>query len=184
MSNLTRCLLDKVTARHILEGLLRLAEGRDLQTAELFALDLYERASTEGIRLFIVPSTERVLQRLEGFPRYASIIRLFRSRTEVVFPTRYFRRWTRRLRGRGFSREDAAVLALATFGTAKDAQVLGMHFVATQDQPMIRQWAMQQTLIQDGLYLMQRNLPAPYCHALLPQVRAPEFVDVQTGNSD
>jgi hypothetical protein len=73
---------------------------------------------------------------------------------------------------------------LATFGTAKDAQVLGMHFVATQDQPMIRQWAMQQTLIQDGLYLMQRNLPAPYCHALLPQVRAPEFVDVQTGNSD
>ncbi len=112
MSNLTRCLLDKVTARHILEGLLRLAEGRDLLTAELFALDLYERARTEGIRLFIVPSTERVLQRLEGFSRYAGIIRLFRSRTEVVFPTRYFRRWTRRLRGRGFSREEGGKIPL------------------------------------------------------------------------
>jgi hypothetical protein len=180
MSNLTRCLLDKVTARRILEGLLRLAEGRDVLTAELFALDLYERARPEGIQLFIAPPTETVLQRLEGFSRYGGIIRLFRSRTEVVFPTRYFKRWARRLRGQGFSREDAAILALASFGTTEDAKVLGVHFVATQDQSMIRQWVLQQTVIQEGLFLMQRNLPTPYCYTLLPQVRAPEFVVVQT----
>ena len=69
MSDLTRCLLDKVTARRAVEGLLKLALGRELSEAELFALDLYERASVHGIRLFIMPPTENVLRRLEGFPR-------------------------------------------------------------------------------------------------------------------
>jgi hypothetical protein len=38
MSDQTRCLLDKVTARHRLEGLLKLAEARDLSEAEIVAL--------------------------------------------------------------------------------------------------------------------------------------------------
>jgi len=46
MSDRTRCLLDKVTARRILEGLLKLAEGRDLSDDELFALDLFYRAGS------------------------------------------------------------------------------------------------------------------------------------------
>jgi hypothetical protein len=40
MSALMRCLLDKVVARRSLEGLLRLAEGRDLTGEELWAVDL------------------------------------------------------------------------------------------------------------------------------------------------
>ena len=44
MSDQARFLLDKVTARRILEGLLKLAEARDLTAAEVVALDLYERA--------------------------------------------------------------------------------------------------------------------------------------------
>lgn len=43
-----RCLLDKVAARRVLEGLLKLAEARDLIEEELFALDLLGRAGTEG----------------------------------------------------------------------------------------------------------------------------------------
>ncbi|MFQ5595916.1 MAG: hypothetical protein ACE5HA_17370 [Anaerolineae bacterium] len=178
MSDLMRCLLDKVTARRVMEGLLKLAEARNLTEEELFALDLYERANTEGIRLFIVPPTDNVLRRLESLPRYSAIIHLFRNRTEVVQPARYFKRWARRLRDHGFTREDAAVLALATFGTSKDAGVLGMHCVATLDQPMIRQWAAQKAAIRKRLATMQRNLPAPYRHASLPQVRRPEHIVV------
>ena len=44
MSALTRCLLDKVTARRTAEGLLKTAEGRPLTDDEVFALDLYQRA--------------------------------------------------------------------------------------------------------------------------------------------
>ena len=41
MSDRTRCLLDIVTARRILEGLLKLAEARDVSQEELIALDLF-----------------------------------------------------------------------------------------------------------------------------------------------
>lgn len=176
MSNRMRCLLDKVTARRVLEGLLKLAEVRELTEEELFALDLYDRAHTEGIRLFIVPPTESVLQRLESLPRYTAIVHLLLNRTEVAQPARYFKRWARRLRSFGFTREDAAVLALATFGTTREADILGMHFVATFDQAMIHQWAAQRATIRARLAAMQQNLPAPYRYASLPQVERPEHI--------
>jgi hypothetical protein len=97
MSDQTRFLLDKVTARRILEGLLKLAAVRDLTAEEVMALDLYERAGSHGLRQCMVPSTESVLRRLGERPRYTAIIDLFRQHVEVAFPTRYFRRWARRL---------------------------------------------------------------------------------------
>ena len=99
MSDQTRFLLDKVIARRILEGLLKLAEARGLTAEEAVALDLYERAGSHGLRQFMVPSTESVLRRLGERPRYAAIIHLFRQYVEVAFPTRYFKRWARRLLG-------------------------------------------------------------------------------------
>lgn len=176
MSDRTHCLLDKVTARRMLEGLLKLAEARDLTEMEVLALDLYERTSSCGLRHFILPPTDSVLHRLEDCPRYAAIIRLFRQRVEVAFPTRHFKRWARRLQEYGFTPEDAGVLALATFGTDKDATVLGMHVVATFDQPTITQWAAQRTAIQAHLATMQQDLSAP-CHRVgLPHVLHPEYV--------
>jgi hypothetical protein len=89
MSDQTRCLLDKVTARRTLEGLLKLTEARDLSAEEVLALGLFERASSYGLRHFLLPPTDSRLRRLEDRLRYAAIIRLFRQRVEVVFPTRY-----------------------------------------------------------------------------------------------
>jgi hypothetical protein len=177
MSDQTRFLLDKVTARRILEGLLKLAEGRDLTAVEVGALDLYEHASSHGLRQFIVPSTESVLRRLEDRPRYTALIHLFRQHVEVAFPTRYFKRWARRLQGYGFTPEDAGVLALGTFGTDQDTRILGLHVVVTFDQPMITQWATQRVAIQAYLAAMQQNLPMPYRQTVLPQVLRPENVD-------
>jgi len=109
-----RCLLDKVTARHIMGGLVKLSEGRSTTDAESFALDLYNRTAPSGIALFILPQTERVLRYLERLPHYAPLILLFRSQTQVTYPTRYFKRWARRLRDYGFTREDAGVLAIGS----------------------------------------------------------------------
>jgi hypothetical protein len=175
MSDLTRCLLDKVTARRMVEGLLGLAEGRELSEEELLALDLYERASAQGIRLFVVLPSENVLRRLASLPRYSAVVQLFLNRTEAALPARYFKRWARRLRDY-FSREDAAVLALATFGTSKDIDVLGMHFVATFDQPLINQWTLQQDEIEGRLDAMRRDLRPPYDRVTLPQVLRPEEI--------
>jgi len=171
-----RCLLDKVVARRIVEGLLKLAEERELNDDELFALDLYYRASVQAIELFIAPSTAQVLRRLEDLPRYGAIIRLFLARAQVALPARYFARWARRLRDFGFTPEDAAVLALATFGTDESGAILGMESVATFDQPMIQHWATQHSAIRERLTAMQRDLSRPYSSAPLPQVQRPEYI--------
>ncbi len=173
-----RCLLDKTTARCAAQGLLRLAEGQQVSGDELFALDLLFRAQAESLCLFVVPATANFLYRLLELPRYAGVIRLFLERVKVALPARYFRRWARRLHGLGFTREDAAVLALATFGTDENATILGMHVVATLDRPMIQHWTVQQTAIQERLTAMLGDIPAPYCHASLPRVLRPEQIVV------
>jgi hypothetical protein len=93
-----RCLFDKVTARYAVQGLLKLAEGRDLSDLEMFTLDLLERASSQQIDLFIAPPTLHVLQQIRQLPLYTGLIQFFLNQVQVAFPTRYFRRWARHLR--------------------------------------------------------------------------------------
>lgn len=171
-----RCLLDKVVARYTLTGLLKLAEGATITREELFSLDLFARAESTSLCLYMAPSSARVLQRLVELPRYSTSVRRFQQRVEVVFPTRYYKRWARRLRDCDFGREDAAVLALATFGTNEKLTIWGMHFVATYDQPLINNWTVQEESLRARLEMMQRDIPAPYCDSLLPQVLRPEQI--------
>lgn len=176
MSRSIRCLLDKVVARRSLEGLLKLAEGRDLTEEELWAIDLLQRARGQDLKLFVTGGTVNILRRLETLPRYSAVVAAFLGRTEVAHPTRYFKRWARRLRGFGFTREDAHILALASFGTSRRKDVLGMHFVTTYDQPLINQWSLQHNKIGERLEAMRRDLRAPYDRVTLPQVLRPEEI--------
>lgn len=173
-----RCLLDKVTARYIVQGLLKLAENRNLTREEIAALDLFSLAHPQEMRFFIVPQTASVLERLAQLPHYATIIQLFLGRVEVIVPARYFKRWTRRLRDYSFTKEDAAVLALGTFGTNEAKNILGVKIVATFDQPMINQWSVKQSAILKRLEAIRENVPAPYNQAELPQVLRPEQIDI------
>ena len=171
-----RCLLDKVTVRYAVQGLLGLATGHPLTLEELFALDLVERSS-QRLRLFISSPSFNILQKLSQASPYAPIIAILLKRVQVAYPARYYTRWTRRLRERGFTSEDAALLALATFGTDVHAGILGMEIVATFDQPMINNWQAQQAAIRAHLAAMQQDLAAPYRYARLPLVLRPEQID-------
>jgi len=182
MSALTRCLLDKVVARRTVEGLLRLAKGDSLSEQELFAVDLLY-ASVEGrIRLFIVPSSQIVLDLLRRLPRYTVVIQAFLNRIEVAFPTRYFTRWSRRLREFGYTPEDARVLALASFGSDQGGNFIGMHWVATYDQPLMSLWTLKQAAIARRLKAMSDQIPHPYSQAKLPKVSKPEFIVTESRN--
>jgi len=176
-----RCLLDKGTARRMLEGLLNLAQGRELTPAELSAVDLFAQADGRMLRLFIVPPTANVLRKLARLPRYTGIVELFIARVEIAQPTRYFKRWARRLRDHGFTREDAAVLALGTFGTDDSGSILGMHALVTHDQAMLNHWSVQQPVIRASLAAMQRDIPEPYCLTRLPQALHPDGISLPTG---
>jgi hypothetical protein len=168
--------LIKVTARYAVQGLLKLAEGRDLAEQELLTLDLLFQGRSPATRLFIIPPSANVARSLARLPRYSDVIHPFLNQVEVALPTRYFKRWVRRLCDHGFTREDAAVLALATFGTDKQGATLGMEFVATYDRPMIQHWSGQGEAIQERLVAMRRNLPSPYDNATLPRVLSPEQI--------
>ena len=176
MSTPTRCLLDKVVARRMVEGLLRVSEGDQLSIQELFAVDLLYRSTQRQIQLFITPASKHVLDLLQGMPRYSAVIRVFLSRTAETFPTRYFTRWSRRLREFGFTREDARVLALASFGSGEARDILGMHWVATYDQPMINLWTLEHAAIEKRLKAMCDQLPSPYSQVRLPRVTKPELI--------
>ena len=101
---------------------------------------------------------------------------MFLRRVEVLYPGRYFRRWARRLRERTFTREDAKVLALGTFGTDADGRILGVHVVVTLDQAMLRKWDRDVALIAEHLREMVIDLQAPFALARLPRVQLPEAV--------
>ena len=81
-----RCLLDKVTARRIMEGMLKLVEGREVTSTELFALYFYRRSPSNGIALFILPQTHNLLKRLEHLSRYVVLIRSFLAVHKLFTP--------------------------------------------------------------------------------------------------
>lgn len=176
MSSQMRCLLDKVTARRILEGLVKIAAGIEVLPEELFALDLFQQGRKSNVQLYIVPSTLSVLQQFPQTSPHIPLVQFFLQTAETIYPARYFTRWSRRLRDHGFTREDAAVLSLATFGTVENGSILGMHYLATYDQAMINNWYHQQQKIQTRLATMCRDLIEPYCYAALPQVIQPQQV--------
>lgn len=171
-----RCLLDKVTARYILQGFLKLAENRNPTIEEIYALDLFSRADPDVLRLFVTPPAFNILQKLAQMPKYSELVHLFLEQIEVALPSRYFKRWARRLREFGFTREDAAVLASASFSTDRKSAILGMRFVATFDQPMMRHWLSEQEFIRKRFAAMKKEIPMPYCRASLPQVLRPEQI--------
>lgn len=92
-------------------------------------------------------------------------------------PTRYNKRWTRRLREYGFSAEDAKVLSLATFGSDEANTILSVNFVATFDQPLLNNWEIHQSAIQSRLNAMKSDIAAPYNQAMLPQVTRPTLIE-------
>jgi hypothetical protein len=90
----------------------------------------------------------------------------------VFLPARYFKRWARRLRDEGFTREDAKVVALGTFGTDEIQSRFGADAVVTGDLRLVRNFDQRRGPIQRRLKAMTAQLPRPYCNAKLPAVVA------------
>ena len=141
MSTPTRCLLDKVSSviRYTLDGMLNLSLGRALTGQQVAALRLFQSAATPSVQLFIAPASANILGRLQSVPRFAPLIQVFLSRRHR-HPTRSFTRWSRRVREFGFAPEDARMLALGSFCTNQDRDILGMRCFITYDHPLVNLW--------------------------------------------
>ncbi len=64
----------------------------------------------------ILEGLARVRRRQLLYPEQVACLTLLYAEVEVIQVTRYTRRWARRLREHGFTREDAVILSLGTFG--------------------------------------------------------------------
>lgn len=175
MSSQTRLLLDKSVVRRYFEGVSALARGLTLTEEEQQAILLVHLAQRKRQRLFLPVEAFHLLQAHAHQIAPAETL-MFLKRVEVLYSGRYFKRWARRLRKGTFTREDAKVLALGTFGTDEAGQILGVHMIVTYDRPMLRKWEQERREIAERLLEMTRDLQAPFALARLPEVRLPEDI--------
>jgi hypothetical protein len=163
-----RYLLDKNVVRHCVRGLLGDLRQDDIRFSLrlLLASDLGE--------LFISLETVHILEHIVAASQRRAILR----RTSPLLPTRYTRRWARRLREANFAREDAYLLSLATFGTdqLKEGHILGVDVFVTCDLALQARYQSVQPVVQKRLQRMTVQLPPPYDRAIMPQVQTPHEV--------
>lgn len=167
-----RCLLDKNLVRYILTGL-HYGRLRPLTPLESGALSLWRAAEEHGVTLFVSHYTFNVLQRLQPY----SLAQVVLNAMPALLPTRYHLRWARRIReSAGLSREDAAMIALASFGSNEAGDVLGVHWLATSDQPLLNGYRVTLPTLERRFRAMTAQLPAPFCDAALPCLMTPDEV--------
>jgi len=159
-------LLDKNVVRRAIGGLRQISSPTP---EEAIVLEFLFRAQAINAQLFISQETVNLLKRY-ALRREAQFLL---SLTRVLLAAPYFKRWARRVRGKGFTREDAKMLGLATFGTTETGELLGVETIVTLDRPLARHYTSTLPALQRKLAAMATDLPAPFCYASLPKLRTP-----------
>lgn len=136
MSDQMRLLLDKSVIRRYFEGVSTLARDQELTEEQQQIIILVHLTSKMGGRLFISQEAHNLI-RAHSHELAPGESLMFLRRVEILYPARYFKRWARRLRQRTFTREDARLLALGSFGTDAEGNILGADVIVTLDQAML-----------------------------------------------
>lgn len=169
MSSQMRCLLDKNVVRYTIAGW-RYRHLRSLSPLEIGALSFWRLANDREVLIYISDTSFEVLRHLQ----YREV-RFLLNTVDVLSPTRYHTRWTRRIRETtGLTREDAAMIALASFGSNQQGTILGTQRLLTYDQRMINGYLSHLSVLQHRLGAMTAQLLAPFHQAYLPQLVTPD----------
>lgn len=163
-------LLDKNVMRKAVTGIARARLGRLLPQDEWTCLALLLKCQRQDVLLFV----PRELRNILAHHRAQVEASLGLSFVEVMEHGRYLKRWARRLRNYGFTREDATLLSYGTFGVGRGGEVLGATGIITLDRRFIRNFEIQQQVLEKRLRAMTVQLMPPYHHAMLPMVLEPE----------
>ena len=159
-------LLDKNVVRKIVEGII---QPRSWTPEHVVVLAMWRQLRESGCRQFLSVETANILARWSDRRE----IRLFLNTVEVLYASRYFKRWARRIREHGFTREDAKLLGLATYGTDATGQMLGVETLVTLDRSLIRHFEVQKPELEKRLRAMTTQLLSPFRDASLPEVVQP-----------
>jgi hypothetical protein len=166
------CLLDKSVVRRTIEGLARLHRGQPLRPDQAACLTLLYAGVQNRFTAYITPQSLHIVERLSARDE----VRDFLGEVKVIQVTRYTRRWARRLREYGFTREDAVILSLGTFGTDLAGGILGVDVVITFDLAFVNNFRTHKATLNGRLRAMTQQLPVPFRHASLPELSQPAKV--------
>lgn len=162
-------LLDKSVVRRTVEGIARAQRGEALRAEQAVCLTVLHASAQRRLATYITPQSLHILERLPAREEVRTVL----EAVEVIQVGRYAVRWARRLREHGFTREDAVVLSLGTFGTNLAGDILGVEAVLTLDVRCISHFYLQQPTLARRLQAMTRRLPVPWRHAQLPELWQP-----------
>jgi len=166
------CLLDKNVSRKAVEGLARIRQGWPLLPTHIICLMLLQRLIRHGVRPYILPQSLHVLEPLIERVEVQEFLRM----VDVIQVGHYVRRWARRLQEHGFTREDAIILSVGTFGTDAQGSILGVDVVVTLDRSLIHNYEAHRKTLERRLSAMTRQLPPPFRYANLPRLQEPAGV--------
>jgi hypothetical protein len=124
---------------------------------------LYQALQQVAPTTYVTPETVNSAQRRDPLIAASLLTPL-----TALTPGRYLRRWARRLRNFGFSREDSVILAYGSFGMDSRRQMFGAEVIVSTDQSLIRRFYEQHDSIARRFQRMICQLALPYCLAQLP----------------
>ena len=159
----TTCLLDKNIVRAVFEARVRVQRRRIPLPHQAQAAIVYQALQQAGFTTYVTPETANSAQRRDPLIAASLLMPL-----TTLMQGHYLRRWARRLRDFGFSREDSVILAYGSFGMDSQRQTFGAEVIVSADQPLIRHFHEQHNSIAQRFQQMICQLALPYCWAQLP----------------
>ncbi|OQY47218.1 MAG: hypothetical protein B6242_05465 [Anaerolineaceae bacterium 4572_78] len=163
-------LLDKNVARRIIQAL------NDLDNMFLeqeLALKIWQRLVKDNHHIFITYSAVNIILHFSYIPA----VQCFLKTVEPIKKGRYLKRWASRIRKYNFTREDAIILALGTYGTNARNDMLGVDIIITLDKPFSRNFETHYLTLETRLIAMTKQLKLPYRLATLPDMIHPKDME-------
>ena len=165
---MTNVLIDKGVIRKLIESFVKVEINIDLTDEQKKASNVF-RDIVFHHKAFITIETYNILRtKFYHQPFYKIIDEI----VDVVIPVRYTRRWARRLRQFGISREDAWQVAMSTFCTDKiiQGELINIGIFLTLDKNLVERYLRHKPDIEINFYNMIQNLNFPYSSVLLPKI--------------
>jgi hypothetical protein len=156
--------------REALRGTVRAEMGLLLPPRQQSAYTAIQTLRAEGVRLYMTPQLLHILQRPSNLP----IASVLLPDLHLLQAGRYLRRWARRLREEGISREDALIVSYASFGLDERTEAFGTDVVLTTDVALKVHYEAHFDRLMERFHRMTSQLKVPYQDAGLPTLITPE----------
>ena len=163
-----RVLIDKNVLRRWFEAVIKSNLSQPLTTDQELVVAVLATARSQGLEVYITLETYNILTTILRNPNVAKAIM---ANGDVLYRSKPFNKWLRNISdATTLTREDAKIVAYATFGTNISGTILGCEKLVTLDRGLRNEFEVRKATLKSKLKNSKRHLPSPYQNANLPQL--------------